>query len=174
MLNISKNKYYYENFSLLENVNESKYIIFLNKKILLNDDYNYVLLFANLEFDINIVAQIDFIKKSCEKNRMYFRNFIIKYKNEIIEIHADSLHVKKKSKNISHIRMINYTCNTENNKIIKTTKFSIASLLYFEIISEYSIEQNHNINIQYFFDSVNSFGALINDSLDYFFVSETL
>lgn len=161
----------------LENGRESNlnnyYVIILGKKIYFQDQYRYVLLFCNLEFDINIVGEIEKIKNSTDKNRLYFRKYIIKYRNEMIEVDADSLFVKKKSENMSHIRMVNYVNSTDKN-FMKAIKFSIANLLYVDIVSFVVMEQNHHINVHYFFDSINSFGALLNNckSLDNFILHE--
>lgn len=151
---------------------ENYYVIILGKKIYFHEEYRYVLLFCNLDFEISIVGEIGKIKNSTEKNRLYFRKYIIKYKNEIIEIDADSLFVRKKSDTMSHIRMINYI-NPDDKNFIKAVKFSIANLLYVDIVSFVVIEQNHHIDVHYFFDSVNSFGALLNHSMDNFILSET-
>lgn len=151
---------------------ENYYVIILGKKIYFNQEYRYVLFFCNLDFDIHIVGEINKIKNSTEKNRLYFRKYTIKYKNEIIEIDADSLFVRKKSETMSHIRMINYV-NPDDKNFMKAVKFSIANLLYVDIASFVNMEQNHHINVHYFFDSVNSFGALINHSMDNFILFET-
>jgi hypothetical protein len=153
---------------------ENYYVILLGKKNYVQDHYRCILLFCNLEFDISILGEIDKIKNSSEKNRLYFRKYIIKYKNEIIEVDADSLFVRKKSDTMSHIRMINYVNLGDDKNFMKSVKFSIANLLYVDMVSFVFMEQNHQINVHYFFDSVNSFGALLNNckSLDNFILSE--
>lgn len=110
----------------------------------------------------------------------YFRKIKIQYKNEYLILCPDTFDIVKRSNNCSHIRILCYKEARDINRGIfslrykrhyprhqnmKYIKISIASLIHFEILSDTSTDERHEINVKIFFDDLsNTFGALINHS----------
>lgn len=184
--NFHSNNKYSQSFNHILNTHQCGYILVNGKKINVQDGCKFIRLISNIDFDIHITAEVDKISSvnSYWENRYYIRKFRIQYKNEFIEVDADSLNIKNKSTVISHLRMIEYLTSDTLNKGIysdffksfhpvnkdftKSVKFSIASILYLQIVSDPLTEQMHNINLFYFIDLESCFGALIDDSQDYY------
>lgn len=180
-----KNQKYSETFNKILNIEQDGYLLFNGKKINIQDGCQFIRLLSNIDFDLHLTAEIDKINSENKywENRYYFRKFRIQYKNEFIEVDADSLLITQKSSVISHLRMIEYMSSEHikigiysdffksfhpvNKHFTKSVKFSIASIIYFEVVSDILTEQMHNINLLYFFDSNSCFGALIDESQDY-------
>lgn len=163
--------------------------------------WKYILLYSNEEYEINITAElcgIDFdankyiyinnkYLNTTDKNfplyvrkRKYIKKIRIQYKNEYIELCADTLQILKRSYIASHIRVIYiidsqdlqngiysllyqkyYPIHSDTFKI----KISIACLVNLEITIDTQTDERIYVQLLNFTDLQNCRGALIEKSI---------